>query len=291
MSDEPLSEAALRRLGRTPRQCVVEAMADGPDATRAEVSGWEHRYRRALKGLTTWLDQSTLALQQRPGGAAALARALARSEVPPPGGGTEADLRTVATRHADQVAEALRTDGVEAATALYDEVEAAHRRIHDGRLDLVSLVWSELVALGGRDALEDCLRSLADTSLMLWMATDRQQDLAARASEWAAVMRANFSSITVTQDADGVTFTSDPCGSCSRQILAGRPEALGLETVAPFAPEHVGPDAVTVYRAHVGLMHWLMPLERVGEPWPLIRCPRGQGTGPCSLTLAAPRPS
>ena len=32
-------------------------------------------------------------------------------------------------------------------------------------------------------------------------------------------------------------------------------------------------------------MHWLMPTEQVGHPWPEIRCPVGSGTGPCRIDL------
>jgi len=32
-------------------------------------------------------------------------------------------------------------------------------------------------------------------------------------------------------------------------------------------------------------MHWLMPLERIGVPWPTITCPVGAGTGSCRIDL------
>jgi hypothetical protein len=118
------------------------------------------------------------------------------------------------------------------------------------------------------------------------MASDIELPPAERLVEWSAVMRANFTSIEIAEDAEGFTITSDPCGSCTRQLTAGRAEALETALVDPFGPEHVGSDPVPIYRSHVGLMHWLMPIERIGRPWPVVRCPRGTGTTPCSLIIA-----
>jgi hypothetical protein len=256
---------------------VADALADGPTAFGAEVAAWEHRYRRGLRGLQAWIEASAAALAALPGGPAALARVLGdgalraaaanRVEVE--------DLEQLAERQAPSVVD---LDG-------YDALEGRLRRVHDARVDLVSLLWTAVHEVGGREALESVLRELAEGSLLRWMVDDVAQPLEDRLREWTAVMRANFTQISIQEHAEGFTITADPCGSCSRQLAEGRSAAEGLAVVEPFAPEHVGSEPVPVYRSHVGLMHWALPVERTGAPWPVIHCPAGTGWGPCQLTL------
>jgi hypothetical protein len=42
---------------------------------------------------------------------------------------------------------------------------------------------------------------------------------------------------------------------------------------------------VPVYRTHVAVLHYLVPLEQRGVPWPVIECPAGPAPGPCRLLL------
>jgi hypothetical protein len=272
-----MPEDELARLARSPRECVAEALAEGPDAFRAEVTAWEHRYRRGLRGLQAWIEGSAGTLARLPGGPAALARVLGDGALRAAAANDVqlADLEVLGER---QAASVVDLDG-------YDVLEAGWCRVHDARVDLVSLLWTAVQEVGGREALESVLRSLAEESLLRWMVDDLTLTLEDRLREWAAVMRANFTQIAIAEHAEGFTITSDPCGSCSRQLSQGRAAAEGLATVEPFSPEHVGADPVPVYRSHVGLMHWLMPIERTGAPWPVIHCPSGTGWGPCRLIL------
>ena len=51
----------------------------------------------------------------------------------------------------------------------------------------------------------------------------------------------------------------------------------------------VNENLVTVgappYSGGVAVMHFLMPAERLGVPWPVVSCPRGSIAGPCRITL------
>lgn len=277
----------LELLARPPRLCVADAATSGMAELRAEAERWEHRFRRGLKGFAAWSQGTVEAIVLQPNGARALGAMVGHpvwaSAVA--NGLTTDDLQLARERRSGSLADGLAPDDVEGGLRRYDDLEAGYRRLHDARRDLVSSLWTVLLEVGGRDALEACLRSLASSSLMLWMEADVEAEPEQRLVEWSAVMRANFSSIRIEEDEQRFTITSDPCGSCTRQVLDGRREVLGDADVAPFAPEHIGADPLPIYRAHVGLMHWLMPLERIGRPWPVIACPAGAGTGPCTLTL------
>ncbi|MGH8597098.1 MAG: hypothetical protein ACREXT_10620, partial [Gammaproteobacteria bacterium] len=49
-------------------------------------------------------------------------------------------------------------------------------------------------------------------------------------------------------------------------------------------PITYGTGGCTMYRTHIPQMHYWMPLEKIGAPWPLIQCPRKKG-GRCQITL------
>jgi len=41
----------------------------------------------------------------------------------------------------------------------------------------------------------------------------------------------------------------------------------------------VAERGVPVYRDHVRVMHWDVPTERIGRPWPRVECPAGMDAG------------
>ena len=73
------------------------------------------------------------------------------------------------------------------------------------------------------------------------------------------------------------------------------PQALTMDELRPYlediaivreaCPLSFGDGGVPVYRTHVAVFHYLLPMERGGVPWPVIRCPRQLGTGPCRVLL------
>jgi hypothetical protein len=42
---------------------------------------------------------------------------------------------------------------------------------------------------------------------------------------------------------------------------------------------------VTVYQAHIAVMHTIMPIERIGAPWPAIDCAKGATGGTCRVMM------
>jgi hypothetical protein len=100
------------------------------------------------------------------------------------------------------------------------------------------------------------------------------------------MLQGNFADITVKEDDERFVITQDPCGSCGRQLAAGAfPGRFDHATVTEAHPITFQRGDVPVYRTHVAVMHFLMPEERLGVPWPVVACPRGNIAGPCRITL------
>ncbi len=75
---------------------------------------------------------------------------------------------------------------------------------------------------------------------------------------------------------------------CRRRIFS----ANCIMTLRPPAPCSTEAHPITfdrgnvpIYRTHVAVMHFLMPTERLGVPWPVVACPPGSVAGPCRITL------
>ena len=278
----------LDRLARTPEEQMTDALAEGPAAARATYDALERRFRGGLRGFARWEAGSLAALGAAPGAVDYLL-ALATTEawrIAAHNGVATGDRAVVTARHGERMETVAGAEGAAEAMALYLRIEGSFLRLHDAHRDTVSAIWAALHDVAGREGLEACLRRLADETLLVWMARDLPLPFEERVREWAAVLTGNFALVHIAEHADRVTFVQDPCGTCTRQILdAGGDGDDGPATIPPWAAEHVGHDDVPLYRAHVGLMHWLMPTERVGHPWPEIRCPVGSGTGPCRIDL------
>jgi hypothetical protein len=264
-----LTDDELAALGRTPREEVAEALATGD---RSVIASHVRGYGDFITGFDAWVG--------------AIAEFLASSA--PTTAAGHAELTAAAAVEWDVVRHALRLGvaegdfGVSADDvvdlASWDRVEAALRRRHDLGRDRVALYLSHLYRRHGADALERCFRLAGDRTLLRAMPRDLERDPVTRVRRWARMGHWNFAGIRVEESADAFTIVQDPCGTCSRQLLDGLyGPPLDLAVVAE--------RDVPVYRDHVRVMHWVVPTERIGRPWPRIECPAGRGTGPCRIVL------
>ncbi len=133
----------------------------------------------------------------------------------------------------------------------------------------------------GDAVLEACFRLAGERTLLRAMPRDLERDPVSRVRRWARMGHWNFAAVRVEEDDGAFTIVQDPCGTCARQLrdgLYGPP--LDLAVVAE--------RGVPVYRDHVRVMHWDMPTERIGRPWPRVECPAGMGAGPCRIVLEKP---
>ena len=107
-----------------------------------------------------------------------------------------------------------------------------------------------------------------------------------RVRQWAAMQKGNFAEITVTETDDAFVINLHPCGTCGRQVSDGcYGENLDLAVVAEDHSLTLGRGPAPIYRTHVAVMHFLIPMERTGVPWPVIQCPPGMDAEPCRVML------
>ncbi len=168
----------------------------------------------------------------------------------------------------------------------FDAIEAGARGLHDFYRDAVSTVLSRIYREFGVEALAASLRASSEKDWMPWMLEEIESDPKTRLVEWAELLAVgNFGSIAIEEDDEKFVIVQSPCGSCGRQHRGGRYDApWNLAVVQEKHPITYGTGGTTVYRAHIPMMHSIMPRERIGAPWPLIRCPRQKG-GSCRIHL------
>jgi hypothetical protein len=172
------------------------------------------------------------------------------------------------------------------ARAVFARFEESMRVVHDIAVGQVAACLTHVYRTYGVDALEACIRHCGDRTLLGWMPHDLARPAHERVGQWARMMVANFASVHIDETDDAFVITQDPCGTCTRQIQAGRyagPD--GYAVVHERHPITWGRGEVPIYRTHVAVMHDLMPRERIGRSWPEITCPEGLGTGACRIVL------
>ena len=175
---------------------------------------------------------------------------------------------------------------VEEVKKLYDYMEKGFRDLHDLYREWVSLLLSHVYREYGIDELEQCLRFSSDKRWMPWMMDDITHDATARLQSWVALLLGNFATLRIEEDGEKFTLFQDPCGSCGRQIRQGclKPP-LNLALVKEQHPLSFLDGNVSVYQAHIAVMHTIMPIERIGAPWPAIVCEKGATGGLCRVIM------
>lgn len=173
------------------------------------------------------------------------------------------------------------------ALAAFDDLLELLRRTHDFRRDwLVSLI-SHVYRAHGAEGLEGVYRYAGDQDW--WeenMKSDMEKSPPERMRTWCDLMViGNFGEAIASEDDEKFTINQLRCGTCGAQHTDGRYEPpWGFPLVKESLPMTFGKTDFTVYRAHLGVMHVLQPIEKVGAPWPAIEC-SGIKSGPCFLHL------
>ena len=186
----------------------------------------------------------------------------------------------------EEMSALIDTAGIEVVMRRYNELERGFRNLHDLYREWLSLLLSHVYREYGVDALERCLRHSSDARWMPWMLEDVTHDVRQRLREWVALLLGNFASIRLEEDDEKFILHQDPCGSCGRQIRQGcHAPPVNLAIVKEKHPITFMEGNVTVYQAHLAVMHTIMPIEHIGAPWPAIRCPAGASGGPCQIVL------
>ncbi|MFA5884929.1 MAG: hypothetical protein WDA60_13845 [Acidimicrobiia bacterium] len=269
-----LDDATLAELGRDPVERVRDAVERGDAAAAADLAARARRgWARGIDGFRAWIVHTLAFLTDRFGATEA---GLALGEV----------IAAVATWTPWSSAEPTpETTGIALLDALRADARVA-RDEHDRWLDAVCVALTHVYRIHGVDVLRDAIEYAGDQTLLAWMPDDIGRDPVARVRTWTAMLQGNFASVSVSEDDAKFTVTQDPCGSCGRQLAAGRhPGPLDLATVREVHPITFERGDVPVYRTHVAVMHFLVPEARIGVPWPVVACPRGLDAAPCRIHL------
>lgn len=268
-----LDDTALAELGRDPVERVRDAMTRGDDAAATDLAARARRgWSRSVEGFRVWIVHTLTFLSDRFGaGDAGAALAVvtrttdawtpwAEDPAPEPTGAPDLD--------------ALLAD------------ERTARDDHDRWLDALCALLSHVYRTHGIGTLRESMEYAGDQTLLAWMPEDITRDPVARVRTWAAMLQGNFATVRVEEDDAKFVIVQDPCGSCGRQLRAGRhPGPFDHATVAEVDPITFDRGAVPVYRTHVAVMHFLVPEARLGVPWPVVACPRGAVAAPCRIHL------
>jgi hypothetical protein len=262
------TDAELAELGRSPRERLEAALAGEADPVTV-YEGLLRSFRGFLDGFRAWIAVMDEHLQSAHGDAA-----LAGVELP------HADVDDAA------LVDRLRQGDAGPALAAYDIVEAELRSRHDAGCDGVATALSHVYRTYGVDELERTLRIAGDRTLVAWMPRDEDRPYEVRVRHWARMLSGNFARVRLEEDDEGTTIVQDPCGTCGGQV-----ERRCLEPDGPLAvvrerhPITFGLGDTPVYRTHVAVMHYLLPIERTGRVWPIVDCPPRSEGGPCRVRI------
>ena len=196
------------------------------------------------------------------------------------------DLREL-TRSWRPEMDALIDAGDRAAVlAEFDRLEDGFRRVHDAYLEWFAVLLSHLYREYGADELEAYFRATVPdpAALVAGSIGPSPED---RVRTAATFLVGNFGTLTsIDEYDDRYEVVQDPCGSCGRQAAAGTHlPPVNLAVVAERHPLTFDRGDTPVYRTHVAVLHYLLPLEQIGVPCPAVRCPAGLAGGPCHVVI------
>lgn len=289
MTVRMFSQAELAALCTPPRDQLLAALATGDKAAaKATYAALEDAFRTFHEIYYRWvaLEQAFLYEQY---GHEGLFKAVSINPIVVHAmqlGMTSEELLHGGRSVKDEMNALIDTASTDAVMRRYDSLERGFRNLHDLYREWLSLLLSHVYREYGVDALERCLRHSSDARWMPWMLEDVTHDVRQRLREWTALLLGNFASIRIEEDDEKFILHQDPCGSCGRQIRQGcHAPPVDLAIVKEKHPITFNAGNVTVYQAHLAVMHTIMPIERIGAPWPAIRCPAGASGGPCQIVL------
>ena len=284
-----LTQSELAELSQPPRAALVDALANGPETAIEVFKRIDRSYRNFIDGFGEWIA-NTLRFMGEHYGTASLAQMGSADDAYRSAllhGLTDEDITG---RHqsdrADRIARLIEESDYDGAIAAFDDLEASYRRIHDVERDRVASVLSQVYRAWGPDVLEESIRFAGEQMLLGWMPHDVARPAEVRVRQWAAMQKGNFSDITVAETDDAFVISLHPCGTCGSQVSDGcYGETLDLAVVEEDHPLTFGRGPAPIYRTHISVMHFWLPVEHTGVPWPVIQCPAGMGAAPCRITL------
>lgn len=185
----------------------------------------------------------------------------------------------------------LDSGDLDGALEFYLDVEKGAKDLHDFYRDYCGSLLTNLYKNHGVDSLSDCLEYSCEKDWLAWYDGVNQlppKERIIATLEFYAI--ANFGNLRITEEGDWIKAVQDPCGSCGRQHRGGRYEApWNFAKVEEKHPLSYGQGGNTIYRAHVAMMHHIIPIKMHGGPWPHKQCPRTKN-GTCHISIHKENP-
>ncbi len=179
---------------------------------------------------------------------------------------------------ADRMRDLVATGDTAGAKELWDGVDTATLKLHDYRIDWLTSVISHVYRAYGADGLYAAMLNSANAE---WWRERMIGDLAElgdpvqRITNWSFFLGVgNWGTVSVTETDDAFVIHHQVCGSCGRQELRRCHEApVSFPRVTePIPGLNFGDTNYTIYRTHLAVWHFMMPIGEVGHPWPAINC-------------------
>lgn len=177
----------------------------------------------------------------------------------------------------------IEAGDIEGAKKLYADQERDFRRTHDFYIDLLTLFLSHLYREYGLDSLEQCFRFTGEKLFEPWMMDEIRNEPKTRIENTIRLLLSHFFEISIEEDDEKFIITATTCGSCGRQIKDRCYEQpLNMAVISEKHPVTFNREGITVYQAHMAVIHTIMPIERIGAPWPVILCSgQAKANSPC----------
>lgn len=188
------------------------------------------------------------------------------------------DLFAGDTTTADRMAELTGAGDVTAAKRLWEEVDASTLKVHDYRIDWLTAVLTHVYRTHGVESFNQAMLKCAYADW--WkgrMVGDMEilDDPIQRVKNWTFFLGVgNWGTISVSETDEAFSIHHAVCGSCGRQELRGMhdPPVNLARVTEPIPGVNFGDPNYTIYRTHLAIWHFVMPIAERGHPWPAIKC-------------------
>ncbi len=191
-----------------------------------------------------------------------------------PGGDRPSRHERTGNEIAELVSSTAHSGGEQALLVLWEQIHQSCAEAETALRDTVTAQLTFINAAFGAAGLEECLRAATEA---IWVPR-MTADISCAAVDGCAIGPRRWRSATTGRSASGNRTTDGPSrwipwGRAGRQILEGRYRPpYGFGVVQGGSSVGVLREDITVYQAHLAVAHTLVPIERIGVPWPAIRC-------------------
>lgn len=184
----------------------------------------------------------------------------------------------------EKVVEALKKKDGAAVNKLLDEKEDQFMPIHDFYVETLATIFNWAYTTYGDDALFEVLKGSAESQKSGFDSWE-EMSIEDFVRTTAFLAKSHMGGMTVEEDDEKFTLTSDPCGSGGRMMRAGEFDEGGkFVRVGKAQPQTFGMEGLPVYCAHCAVWNGIMTTEWYGQiQWAID--PPQKPDAPCKMHI------